>query len=104
MYNPNSARTAEYRERILEVGLAHAQRVGYKNIKRADIAQEVGLKAVTIVNWAFGTMEELKRQIMVQAVQRGIVRIIADGLGHNDPVASGAAPADLAKARELLGS
>lgn len=103
MYNPNSAHTAGYRQRILEVALAHAQRVGYKNIKRADIAQEVGLKSVTIVNWAFGTMEELKRQIMLQAIERGIVRIIADGLGHDDPLAAGAAPADLAKARELLG-
>lgn len=90
-YRPNSDTIKTHRAAILEIALRHAAERGYTRITRADIAAEAGV-AVGVVNAAYGTMGQLKRDIMRHAVKRELLSIIADGLALREPQALAASP------------
>lgn len=83
------------RSRVLESALALAQRDGYRKIRREDVAEQSGI-AVGSVNLAFGTMQQLRDAVMTEAINRGLVGIVAEGIGNSDALAK-AAPLSLRK-------
>lgn len=74
----------------------------YQRLTRDHIASAAGV-APALVSAYFGTMPNLRRDIMRAAVRDGSLRIIAQGLAAGDTQAKKAAPAIRAKAAELLG-
>ncbi len=80
---------------ILLAGLKAAERLGFTNVRQADIAKEAecGFGTVTL-RW--GTMAQLRRAIMRQAVKQESLSVIATGLAIGDPNAK-KAPEELKK-------
>lgn len=76
----------ERKAQILKAALKIAVREGYSNIKREAIASEAGV-AVGLINRYFNTMPQLKRAVMRAAIDREVLKIIAQGLVVNDPQA-----------------
>ena len=69
----------ERHRRILTTGLALAGAQGLANITRAEIATTAGVAAGSI-NAAFGTMDDLKRAVVVRAVELRDLPIIAQAV------------------------
>lgn len=78
---------------VLEAALALATERGFRKFSRSDVAKRAGV-ADGSVNNAYGTMDGLHDAVMEQAVQRGLLGIVATGLALQHPVAC-AAPPDL---------
>jgi hypothetical protein len=74
---------------ILCVALERARTVGYNNLTRAVVADAAGVSEALVSHY-FGTMTELKEVVMAEAVKRGIVEIVAQGLAAGNPVARAA--------------
>lgn len=70
---------AERHRRILTTGLALAGASGLANLTRAEIAICAGVAAGSI-NAAFGTMDALKRAVVVHAVELRDLPIIAQAV------------------------
>jgi len=88
---------------ILEVAIALSKTHGYNRVTRDQVADAAGV-SMGLVTHRFGTMNQLRRDIMRRAVEGGIVEIIAQGLAMGNPHAE-KAPADLKKqAVEYLAS
>lgn len=83
------------KDAILEAGLVAARKVGFLNLRQADIAQEAGC-AHGLVTRYFATMTQMRRAIMRAAIQRKDLALIAQGLGCGDADAR-KAPDDLKK-------
>lgn len=77
------------RQRVLEAALTLAEEVGYAQITRAAVADRAGLSRAS-VSVTYCGMVGLRREVMSEAVSRGLVRIIAQGLAVGDPVARSA--------------
>lgn len=78
---------------VLDAGVTLAEKYGMQAVTRPRVAAESGLSAGTVSN-AFGSMDALRDAVMVAAVQREIVVIIAQGLAERYPAAMNA-PAEL---------
>ena len=92
------------REQCIEVALELARHKPYWKVSRNEIADAVGV-AGSVVQWHFGTVKNMRRQIMRAAIQAERLDIIGQGIANQDPHAL-KAPAGL-RARaleELLGS
>jgi AcrR family transcriptional regulator len=79
--------------RVLEAAVASALAVGYQWITREDVAARADVSEATVSN-AFGTMRDLKRAVLTEAVRRPILKLIAEGLADRHPIALDA-PADV---------
>jgi AcrR family transcriptional regulator len=66
--------------RILDAALELACSVGYQWITRESVATAAGVSLGTINN-VFGTMPELKRAVLSAAIERGVIPVVAQGLG-----------------------
>lgn len=84
-----SRKSQARRERILDAALTLAEEKGYREFTRAEAAERAGV-ARTSVNAAFGTMNALRSAVMVAAVERQRLGVVAQGLAVHDPVAEGA--------------
>lgn len=84
---------------ILRAALDVAPRVGYSKLTREDIARKANIPA-SLVSYHLGTMTELRRQIMREAVRTECLPVIAQGLAVGDRQAR-KAPAEL-KHRALM--
>lgn len=72
------------REQILNVAVEMADKDGYNNITRDAIAETAGV-SMGLVTRYFGTMKQLRRDIIRVAIKREIPNIIAQGLANGDP-------------------
>lgn len=78
---------------ILAAALALAPKRGYSNLTREEIAQKAGIPA-SLITYHMGTMPELRRQIMREAVRAKCLPVIAQGVACGDKHAM-KAPAEL---------
>ena len=86
----------EARERIAQIlraALDVAEKVGYNRMTRNEIAALAGIRP-TLINYHMGTMPDLRRDVMREAVRVGRLPVIAQGLAHHDRHAM-KAPEDL---------
>lgn len=89
------------KEQLLDTAIELAIEGNYSKTTRDAIAERAGV-SMGLVTKYFGTMQQLRTEIMRAAVKRGISHIIAQGLANGDDRAS-KAPAELkAKAATLL--
>ena len=93
--------TAIRAEELLVSALALAAEVGYQQVTRDAIAARCGVSVGTISHY-FGTMTQMRRSLMRQAVARGVLPVVAQGLAACDPHAQAADPAIKTKALEYL--
>jgi AcrR family transcriptional regulator len=68
---------------ILSAALKVAERDGWRAMTRAAVALEAGVSCGT-VSLRLGTMEALRRSVMRAAVQRRVLRVVAEGLVAGD--------------------
>lgn len=78
---------------VLEAAMACALAKGYQWITRDDVAERAGVSNATVSN-AFGTMPELKRAVLREAVRRPVLKLVCEGLADHHPIALDA-PADV---------
>lgn len=81
------------KQSILCAAVAEAKRHGYTNVTREAIAQRAEC-ATGLVSFYFGTMVDLKRAIMSEAIRTRELRIVAQGIADGHPKAK-RAPDDL---------
>lgn len=95
----------EARERIAQIlraALDVAEKVGYNRMTRDEIAALAGIPP-TLINYHMGTMPDLRRDVMREAVRVERLPVIAQGLAHRDRHAM-KAPEDLRRrALQALG-
>lgn len=97
----NRANPALRKDQILSVAVTQAKEVGYTKITRDGVAEGAGV-SMGLVTRYFGTMKQLKRDVIRYAIRNEIAEIIAQGLANGDDHAR-KAPAELkAKAATLL--
>jgi len=89
------------RDPVLKAAVTLAKRVGYRNIQQLEVAKLAQCSAGSVTN-AFGTLTNLKREVMRYAVREGIVEIIAQGLADGNPYARKAEPTLKRKAGEYV--
>lgn len=77
--------------RILSAATELAKALGYQWITREQVAEAAECSAGTINN-AFGSMVGLKRAVLQNAVDTGIVEIVAQGLADGHDIARSADP------------
>lgn len=81
------------KEHILAVAVDQAKTTGYTKITRDGIADAAGVSFGLVTKY-FGTMSNLKRAVMGQAIKERIPEIVLQGLAHGDKRAQNA-PEDL---------
>lgn len=74
------------KDHILRHALRLAERWGYDKITRADIADAAGISA-SLVTHHFGSMDWLRRMVMVEAVKQERIKVIAQGLANRSETA-----------------
>lgn len=70
---------------ILKAAVRLAEEVGFQWITREAVAKAAGVAPGTVNN-AFGTMPDLKRAVLREAVTAGILSIVAQGLAERHPI------------------
>lgn len=76
-------KTEARKEDILAAALPLAELHGYTAITRNDIAQAAKVSGPTL-HYHFGTIAQLRRDLMRYAVKHGCLRVIAQGIVAND--------------------
>ncbi len=71
------------KENILSVALLLAKDIGYSKITRDGVAEKAGV-SMGLVTKYFGTMIQLKKEVMRAAIKQEIPEIIAQGLANGD--------------------
>ena len=71
------------RAAILSAAITEAEKVGYQNVRRENIAARAGV-SVGLISKYFKTMGQLKRDIVRHGVKSGNVAIVAQGLALRD--------------------
>ena len=71
---------------LMTHALAAAERVGYLQLTRSDIATRAGVTD-NLVSHYFGTMDNLRRDLMRAAIRTGNARIVGQGLAMRDKYA-----------------
>lgn len=69
---------------ILRAALELAKTTGYSRVTRDAIGERVGC-APTLIAYHLGTMPDLRRKIMCEAVRIQCLPVIAQGLAVRDP-------------------
>lgn len=88
--------TPDRRQTILSAALRIAADRGYLRVTRDDIALAAGCSPALVSHW-LGTMKQTQRAIMGEALRVRNLRVIAQGLAHDDRRACNA-PAELREA------
>ncbi len=79
-------KTTERKEQILTASLKVAERIGYDNMTRQQVARAANC-APALVSKYFGTMKNFKRSVMRAAIKREVLQIILDGIFQKEPQA-----------------
>jgi AcrR family transcriptional regulator len=70
--------------KILNAALELAETHGFSIITRDQIAESVGC-STGIINFHFGTMKQLRRAVVGEAIRVRNLRVLAQALAINDP-------------------
>ena len=91
------------RERVMAAALIVAERDGWQQMTRERVAAEAGVAAGTVNNavGVGGTMAGLRDAVMAEAVARGVLAIVAQGLAAGHPAAK-AAPVEMRQGATAL--
>jgi len=89
------------RKKILAAAIRLCHTKSYMSITRTEIAVAAGVSD-GLVTIYFGTMTQLRRVIMREAVKTSSIEIIAQGLVDYNPYAKKASEADRRRAAELI--
>ena len=89
------------KEHILAVAVNLAKTAGYTKITRDGIAEAAGVSFGLVTKY-FGTMSNLKRAVMGEAIKQSIPEIIAQGLAQGDKRAQKAPAALKQEAVQLI--
>lgn len=89
-------RLSDRRQSILTAALQVATTAGYLRTTRDAVAAAAGCSPALVSNY-FGTMAQMQRAIMGEALRTRNLRVIAQGLAHGDRRASNA-PEELREA------
>lgn len=81
------------RQTILSAAVKLSTPRGYQQITIREVADLAGVSHPLVAHY-FPTMDSLRAEVMVEAVRLGVVAIVAQGLGMQDPAAM-AAPSEL---------
>jgi DNA-binding transcriptional regulator YbjK len=73
------------KQQILEAAILVALKVGYKKITRKAVAGKAGVSTGLITNY-FTPIDILKTEVLIMAVRKEIIELIAQGVGARDPV------------------
>jgi AcrR family transcriptional regulator len=74
------------KELILCAAIELALKVGYQHLIRDEVAKKAGVSG-PLLNKHYGTIRELRQQVLKTAIEKGIIEIVAQGLGMRDPIA-----------------
>jgi len=74
------------RESILDAAIALSKEIGYKCITRDAVAERAEI-ASSLIAVYFPRMIDLKSAVLVEAIKRGTLEVIAQGLAIHDPTA-----------------
>lgn len=83
MSRPRRFKPEIRKEAIIEVALTLAEQTHYRELTRDQIGQPIGITGPAIM-YHFGTMQQLRRDIMRAAVKQERLRVIAQGLSCGD--------------------
>jgi len=72
------------KEQMLAAALELSELLGYAKVTREDIARKIEC-APALIPYHFGTMTNLRRDIMRAAIRKPSLPVIAQGLAANDP-------------------
>lgn len=89
------------KENILSCALKLSESIGYTNVKASDLAEMAGVTSPNIFRH-FGTITQLRRDIMRKAVKSKNLKVIAQGLAAGDSHAQKADPELKAEALKCL--
>lgn len=89
------------RQAILDAALELAAVHGYQWFTKTMVAEATG-ESATQVNRVFGTLVELKREVLREAVRVGRAEVVAQGLADRHEIAMGAPEALKQKAAAFL--
>lgn len=81
------------RAQILTAGLPVAEKKGYTRVTRDDLAEAAGVPP-SLVSYHLGTMADVRRHLMREAIRAECLPVIAQGLAMGDARAK-KAPEDL---------
>lgn len=87
---------AERRQAIMRAAVETASSMGFRSMTRESIAEAAGV-AQGSINHEFGTMDALRDAVMLEAVNKERLDIVAQGLAERHPTACGA-PAEMREA------
>lgn len=74
---------AAHRAHILQAALTVASRVGYAHATQASIADRAGVPP-SLLSYYFGTMTQLRRDLMREAIRTECLPVIAQGVANRD--------------------
>lgn len=94
---------ADRRDEILDAALAIAQGNPHLEITRESIAERAGV-SVGLITHYFGTMPNLKRDVMRAAIRKEVLPLIARGVAMGDQHALKAPPELIQRAIASLSS
>ncbi len=94
-------RPAARKEDILATAVRLAEMNGYAHLTRAEIAAAADITA-TAITYHFGTMTQLRREIMRYAVAHENLRVIAQGIAAGDTHAARADASLRSRALDFL--
>jgi len=92
----------ERKAQILRAALELAPKIGYSRITREDIAKRAALPP-SLISYHLGTMPDLRRHIMREAIRVECLPVIAQGLAVQDRHALKAPPDLRQRALQSLG-
>lgn len=95
------ANPALRKSHILGVAVAMSREVGYQKITRDAVAEAAGV-SMGLVTRYFGTMNQLRRDIVRYAIRHELDDIVAQGLANGDDHARKAPDALKERARALI--
>lgn len=93
--------TEQRTNEILAAALRVAERDGYACMRRDAIAEEAKVTG-GLVTIRLGTMEQVRRSVMRQAIKNRSLRVVAEGLAAKDKHALKASPELRAEAAAWL--
>ena len=91
----------ERREEVLNVALQLAIEVGYTQVTRERISSVIGITKQAIQHH-IGSMDELRTDMMREAIARECLPVIAQGMALRDPLVHSASSDLLGRARQAL--
>jgi AcrR family transcriptional regulator len=70
---------ADRQDQLIAAALVAATDKGYQTVRRRDIAALVPC-SVALVSHYFGSVNEMRRTILAEAIKRGVLPVVAQGL------------------------